>query len=244
MTEVGQRPARRAPRRRRAGDQFRVYELAGIAHLDTRDVEPFRPNPCANPISLHPIGTGFSLALSYLLQWVDKGQAPPHAARILVDRDMTNDGSMMALDEQQRARRRAERVRERARRSVRRAQRSREAVSLESTSVGGPRRGGRAGVVPATAYQQDFTRDQLAALYGTKAAYRAKVAESFDALSRAGGFARVQGRRARGCRQGLSSSGARLRIGLDGSDRSKPQDLSLASFPATRPWFSRTGGSR
>ena len=37
-----------------------------------------------------------------------------------------------------------------------------------------------------TAYEKDFTRDELTALYGTKAAYRANVGESFDALARAG----------------------------------------------------------
>ena len=65
------------------GDRFRVYEVAGIGHLDVRDVDAFRPNPCAHPISLHPIGTGFSVALHYLLQWVDRGIAPPYAPRIL-----------------------------------------------------------------------------------------------------------------------------------------------------------------
>jgi hypothetical protein len=80
------------------GDQYRVYELAGIAHLDARDVEAFRPNPCQYPISLHPIGTGFALALDHLLSWVDTGVAPPRAERILIDRDLSNDGSMMWLD--------------------------------------------------------------------------------------------------------------------------------------------------
>jgi hypothetical protein len=168
-------------------DQFRVYELAGIAHLDTRDVEPFRPNPCANPISLHPIGTGFSLALSYLLQWVDKGQAPPHAARILVDRDMTNDGSMMALDEHGNARGGVPSVYVNvpvAQYAVRN-----EAAKPYPKNLHPWADRGEAGVQALcrlTAYQRDFTRDQLATLYGTKAAYRAKVAESFDALSRAG----------------------------------------------------------
>jgi hypothetical protein len=40
-----------------------------------------------------------SVALSHLLAWVDKGVAPPKAERILLDRDQSNDGSMMALDE-------------------------------------------------------------------------------------------------------------------------------------------------
>jgi hypothetical protein len=40
-----------------------------------------------------------SVALDHLLKWVDKGIAPPRAQRILLDRDLSNDGSMMALDE-------------------------------------------------------------------------------------------------------------------------------------------------
>jgi hypothetical protein len=40
-----------------------------------------------------------SVALDHLLRWVDKGVAPPRAERILLDRDESNDGSMMALDE-------------------------------------------------------------------------------------------------------------------------------------------------
>ena len=40
-----------------------------------------------------------SVALNHLLQWVDKGTSPPKADRILVDRNVANDGSLMALDE-------------------------------------------------------------------------------------------------------------------------------------------------
>ncbi len=37
-----------------------------------------------------------SVGLYHLLRWVDQGISPPHAARVLLDRDVTNDGSMMA----------------------------------------------------------------------------------------------------------------------------------------------------
>ena len=40
-----------------------------------------------------------SVALDYLFKWVDTGTVPPRAQRILLDRDQSNDGSMMALDE-------------------------------------------------------------------------------------------------------------------------------------------------
>jgi hypothetical protein len=81
------------------GDQFRVYEFAGMAHLDTRDVQAFRPNPCKYPISLFPMSAYMSVALHHLVQWIDKGTVPPRADRMLVDRNTANDGSLIALDE-------------------------------------------------------------------------------------------------------------------------------------------------
>jgi hypothetical protein len=40
-----------------------------------------------------------AVGLYHLLRWVDQGIAPPHAERVLLDRDRTNDGSLMALDQ-------------------------------------------------------------------------------------------------------------------------------------------------
>jgi alpha/beta hydrolase family protein len=81
------------------GDQYRAYEFPGMPHLDTRDVEAFRPNPCKHPISMFPLTAYMSVALHHLVQWVDKGTVPPRAERILLDREAANDGSPMALDE-------------------------------------------------------------------------------------------------------------------------------------------------
>jgi hypothetical protein len=82
-----------------AGDQFRLYEFAGMAHVDSRDSMRFKPDPCKNPISLFPLQAYFSVALNHLFDWVDKGKAPPRADRILIDRNNANDGSIMAMDE-------------------------------------------------------------------------------------------------------------------------------------------------
>jgi hypothetical protein len=81
------------------GDQFRVYEFAGMAHIDSRDAVAYYPNPCKLPISRFPLAAYMSVALNHLWLWVDKGAAPPRADRILVDRNVVNDGSVMALDE-------------------------------------------------------------------------------------------------------------------------------------------------
>src|SRR5262249_48198700 len=60
MTEVssGNITARRdgdAP-----GDQYRLYEFAGMAHVDSRDSVRFKPDPCKNPISQFPLQAYFS----------------------------------------------------------------------------------------------------------------------------------------------------------------------------------------
>jgi hypothetical protein len=80
------------------GDQFRVYEFAGMAHIDSRDAAAYYPNPCKLPISRFPLAAYMSVALNHLWQWVDKGIVPPRADRILVDRNVAGDGSIMALD--------------------------------------------------------------------------------------------------------------------------------------------------
>jgi hypothetical protein len=81
------------------GDQFRVYEFAGMAHIDSRDAAAYYPNPCRLPISRFPMAAYMSVALDHLWRWVDTGNAPPRAERILVDRSVAGDGSLMALDE-------------------------------------------------------------------------------------------------------------------------------------------------
>jgi len=80
------------------GDQYRLYEFAGIAHMDTR-YEPYLVDPCAKPISRFPNGAYTSLSLHHLLAWIEDDALPPRGDRILVDRNETNDGSLMALDE-------------------------------------------------------------------------------------------------------------------------------------------------
>ena len=36
------------------GDQYRVYEFAGMAHVDSRDSVRFKPNPCEKDASQLP----------------------------------------------------------------------------------------------------------------------------------------------------------------------------------------------
>jgi hypothetical protein len=80
------------------GQQFRQYEFAGMAHVDSRDSVRFKPDPCVNPVTTFPLQAYLSVALDHLLTWVDEGTAPPRAPRVLVDRNVANDDSLMALD--------------------------------------------------------------------------------------------------------------------------------------------------
>jgi hypothetical protein len=81
------------------GKQFRLYEYAAIGHVDSRDNARLLPNPCTKPLSTFLTQAYFSVSLHHLLRWVDEGVVPPRAPRILLDRDESNDGSTMVLDE-------------------------------------------------------------------------------------------------------------------------------------------------
>ena len=81
------------------GKQYRLYEFAGVGHVDSRDNVRLKPNPCAKELSTIPLQAFFSVGLYHLFRWVDLGVAPPRAQRVLLDRDTSNDGSLMALDE-------------------------------------------------------------------------------------------------------------------------------------------------
>ena len=170
------------------GDQFRVYEYSGIAHLDTRNVEAFRPNPCKYPISMYPVGAYMAVGLEHLIAWVDKGTVPPHADRILIDRNTVNDGSLMALDE-----------RGNPKGGVRNpyvdVPTAKYAVPNERADPPTPGmapwvalRGpdGINALCNLTNYQLDFSKDQLKTLYKDKKSYQAKVQQSLDALTKQG----------------------------------------------------------
>jgi hypothetical protein len=88
----------RRPDGDRPGDQFRIYEVAGMSHNDSRDNLTYAPDPCRFPVSRFPEGAGMSIGLHHLLAWVDRGVVPPRAPYIEVDGSTAGDGSLMALD--------------------------------------------------------------------------------------------------------------------------------------------------
>lgn len=81
------------------GKQYRLYEVSGVGHVDSRENVRLLPNPCVKPLSTLPTQAYFAIGLHHLMRWVDEGIPPPRAPRILLDRDVTNDGSTMALDQ-------------------------------------------------------------------------------------------------------------------------------------------------
>lgn len=98
MTEVAGGSSTTRPDGDEPGNRFRVYEFAGMAHLDTRDAAAYYPDPCKHPISRFPLAAYMSVALDHLWKWLDRGTVPPRADRIVLDRNTDNDGSLMALD--------------------------------------------------------------------------------------------------------------------------------------------------
>jgi hypothetical protein len=82
------------------GRQFRVYEFAAMAHLDSRNTRKrLQQEDCLEPLSELPIDAFASVALFHMVNWVDKGIAPPKAPRVIMDLYTVNDGSLMQLDE-------------------------------------------------------------------------------------------------------------------------------------------------
>src|SRR6516162_3267328 len=66
------------------GNQYRLYEIAGMPHNDSRENPTYTPNPCDKPITRFPVGAMMAMGLDHLIQWVDKGKVPPRADRIMV----------------------------------------------------------------------------------------------------------------------------------------------------------------
>jgi hypothetical protein len=91
--------AYRRPDSDEAGNRFRLYEVAGMPHNNSRDSPAFQVDPCTLPVTDFPAGAFTALALNHLIAWIADGTSPPRAPYIEVDRTVTGDGSHLALDE-------------------------------------------------------------------------------------------------------------------------------------------------
>jgi catechol 2,3-dioxygenase-like lactoylglutathione lyase family enzyme len=81
------------------GNRYRLYEVAGMPHNNSRENPGFLNDPCTLPVTDFPAGAFTALGLNYLVDWVAAGKTPPHAPPIEVDQNTANDGSFLALDE-------------------------------------------------------------------------------------------------------------------------------------------------
>jgi hypothetical protein len=66
-------------------NRFRLYEVAGMPHNNSRDNPAFLNDPCTLPVTDFPAGAFTALGLNYLIGWIEKGKAPPHAPPITVE---------------------------------------------------------------------------------------------------------------------------------------------------------------
>jgi hypothetical protein len=171
-----------------AGDQFRVYEFAGMAHIDSRDAAAYYPNPCKLPISRYPMAAYMSVALDHLWRWVDKGTVPPKADRILVDRSVANDGSLMALDEHGNARGgiRNPYVDVPAKKYGVRNEGAAPPITNAHPFVAVRGEAAQNQLCGLAGYEMAMTPDQLKKLHKNPKDYQAKVARRFDELAKQG----------------------------------------------------------
>jgi len=170
------------------GNQFRVYEFAGMAHIDSRDAAAYYPDPCRLPISRFPLAAYMSVALDHLWHWLDTGTAPPHADRLYMDYNAEGDGSLMVLDE-------FGNVRGGIRTTY---------VDVPTSKIGVPNSGAEPPITnphPFIAargeaaqnqlcglanYEIAFTREQLRRIYKDTRNYQAKVQQRYDELMQQG----------------------------------------------------------
>jgi len=103
MTEVNSAGAGGPTFRRPDSDdpvnRYRLFEVAGMAHANSRDTVAYVPNPCTLPVSDFPWGATAAMGLQHLIAWADQGIVPPHAPPLEFDGNTANDGSRLALDE-------------------------------------------------------------------------------------------------------------------------------------------------
>jgi hypothetical protein len=67
------------------GNLFRLYEVAGMPHNNSRENPGFLNDPCTLPVTDFPAGAFTALGLHYLIAWIADGKAPPHAPPIAVE---------------------------------------------------------------------------------------------------------------------------------------------------------------
>jgi len=161
------------------GDQFRIYEFAGMAHVDSRDSVRFKPDPCKYAVSQFPEQVYMSVALNHLFQWVDKGKLPPKADRITSMTDVDANGNVKGgvrnpyVDVPV------------AKFSVRN-EAANPPIPNPSAWVAAHGAGAPAQMCGLAGYQTTFSKEQLQKLYGNKKTYQDRVKKSVAELEKSG----------------------------------------------------------
>jgi hypothetical protein len=167
MNETHRRPDGDTP-----GDQFRLYEIAGMPHNDSRENPTYDPNPCKMPVPTYPVGAMMAMGLRNLVQWVDKGTVPPKAERMAVE------NGAFVLD-----------ANGNVKGGVRSTYVDVPMAKYSAPNNADPKPGTRDDFYCGIAgVQQDFSAEQMKTLYKDHAGYQKQVKQRLDALTKAGWF--------------------------------------------------------
>lgn len=154
------------------GDQFRLYEMAGMPHNDSRENPTYDPDPCKMPVTRFPVGAMMAMGLHHVIEWADKGAVPPRAERIVVE------NGAIALD-----------ANGNARGGVRNTYVDVPVAKYSVPNSADPKPGTRDDFYCGIAgIETPLPADRLHALYKDAAAYRNKVQQRLDELTKAGWF--------------------------------------------------------
>jgi hypothetical protein len=78
--EVNGTVAYRRPDSDTSSNRFRIYEVAGMSHNDSRDQPAAEVFPgCGEPLSRFPHGAMNFMGLQHVIDWAFRGKRPPHA---------------------------------------------------------------------------------------------------------------------------------------------------------------------
>jgi hypothetical protein len=154
------------------GDQFRLYEMAGMPHNDSRENPTYDPDPCKMPVTKFPDGAMMAMGLHHIVEWVDKGTVPPRADRIVVE------NGAIAVD-----------ATGNAKGGVRNTYVDVPVATYTVPNSADPKPGTRNDFYCGIAgVETPLAPERLHALYKDSADYRAKVKQRLDELIKAGWF--------------------------------------------------------
>jgi hypothetical protein len=154
------------------GDQFRLYEIAGMPHNDSRENPTYSPDPCKITVSQFPVGAMMAMALHHVIEWADKGTVPPRAERVALE------NGALALD-----------ASGNVKGGVRNTYVDVPVATYGVPNSADPKPGTRVDFYCGIAgYQTPLAADQLRALHKDTGAYRTRVRQRLAELTKAGWF--------------------------------------------------------